>query len=180
MALPNIVFRQFAVSGADPSGYRAQDTHASFTKIVNTTVGNELDFGQNDITLSGVNSATKVVCGHMDSSGDLTTQLFNLRFWLSSVNAFTNGTVRFNQQRSSGWLQDNTVINDSAEQTPTSLPSSGNILRQDGSGIITGSGDTEVTEWIYLSVYTGNDMGVGLKGGGGRNSFRYRLSADYY
>ena len=105
MALPSIVFREFAVSGTNPSGYRAQDTHASFVGIVNTTTSNELDFGNNDITLSGVNSSTKVVVGHMDSSGDLTVQLFNMRFWLPSVTAFAGGTARFNQRRSSGWNQ---------------------------------------------------------------------------
>lgn len=179
MAAPNIIFRQFNVAGVNPSGFRAEDTHASFTKQVGVGANAQLDFGSNDITISGVNSATRVVSAHMESSGDLTTQLFNLKFWLPSATAF-DGTVRFNMLTSSGWLQNEVVQNNSAQQVSTTLPSSSNILRQDGSAVIQGSGDTEVTEWVYLSVFTGTDENPGLKGGAAANTFRYRLTADYF
>lgn len=180
MANPTITFRQFAVSGVDPSGFRGQNTHASFIKALGVGANEQLDFGSNDISISGVNSPTRVVTAHMDASGDLTTQLFNLKFWLTSATAFDGDNTRFNMLTSSGWLQNQVVQNDSTQQVSTVLPSSGNILRQDGSGIITGSGDAEVTEWIYLSVFTGNDEPVGVKGGAGQGTFRYRLTADYY
>jgi hypothetical protein len=190
MAAPTITFREFAVaSGADPSGsrqYKAGDTavHEAFVKSLGTNVGEQLDFGINNISNSGVNSSTKAILFHMDASGDLTTQLFNMKFWLPSVSAF-EGTRRFNLQKSdyqesSGWKPGLVVQNNSAEQVPTVLPSSGNVLRQDGSSIITGSGDSEVSEWIYLSVYTDTDEPIGLKGGPGVNTFRYRLTAEYY
>jgi len=190
MAAPTITFREFDVAGnADPSGVRHlktgdTDVHENFTKSLGTSVSEHLDFGINNITNSGINSATKVVLAHMDASGDLTTQLFNLKFWLPSVSSFT-GTSRYNLQKSnyidqSGWQPDLVLQNDSLETVSTTLPTSGNILRQDGSGIITGSGDTEVTEWLYLSVFTDTNEPVGLKGGPGLNTFRYRLTADYY
>ncbi len=179
MAAPTIVFRQFAVSGVDPSGFRAQDTHPSFIKQLGVGADEQLDFGSNDISISGVNSPTRVASAHMEASGDLTTQLFNMKFWLPSVTSF-EGTVRFNMLTSSGWLQNEVVQNNSVQQVPVTLPTSGNILRQDASGIITGSGDAEVTEWIYLSVFTGTDESPGIKGGAGQNTFRYRLTADYY
>lgn len=180
MASPTITFRQFDVTGADPTGERGQETHASFVKELGTANGQGLSFGNNDITISGVNSATRVVVGHMDASGDLTTEMFNMKFWLSSVVAFGNGTTRFNFQKSSGWLQNEVVLNNSLEQVPTSIPSSGNVLRQDGSGIITGSGDSEALEFLYLSIFTGADNSIGVKGGDGRNAFRFRLTADYF
>lgn len=184
MVAPTFTFRQFAVSGVDPSGFRHlkagdADVHDSFIKSLGTAADEQLDFGSNDITLSGINSRTNVALAHMDASGDLTTQAFNMKYWLPSVTAF-GGTVRFNQLRSSGWLQDEIVQNDSAEQTVVNLPTSGNLLRQDESTIITGSGDAEVTEWIYMSVFTGNDEAIGLKGGAGQNTFRYRLTVDYF
>lgn len=190
MAAPTITFREFDVAGnADPSGVRHLktgdvDVHENFTKSLGTSIGEQLDYGINNITNSGINSATKVVLAHMDASGDLTVQLFNMKFWLPSVTSFT-ATVRHNLQKSnylafSGWLPDTVVQNNSLEQVPTVLPTSGNILRQDGSGIITGSGDSEVTEWQYLSIFTDTDEPVGLKGGPGLNTFRYRLTADYY
>ena len=179
MVSPTITFRQFAVSGADPAGSRGQNTHPSFIKELGVGANEQLDFGSNDITISGINSATRVVSAHMDASGDLTTQLFNMKFWLPSVSAF-NGNVRFNMLTSSGWLQDEVVQNNSTQQVPTALPTSGNILRQDASSIITGSGDAEVTEWVYLSVFTDTDETPGLKGGAGQNTFRYRLTVDYY
>jgi hypothetical protein len=184
MVAPTFTFRQFNVAGTDPSGFRHlkagdTDVHASFTKSLGTAADEQLDFGSNDISLSGINSATRVALAHMDASGDLTTEAFNLKYWLPSVTAF-DGTVRFNQLRSSGWLQDEVVQNSSAEQTSATLPTSGNLLRQDASGVITGSGDAEVTEWIYMSVFTGNDEAIGLKGGAGQNTFRYRLTVDYF
>ncbi len=190
MPAPIITFREFDVSiNSDPSGSRHlktgdTDVHEAFSKSLGTAVGEQLDYGINNITNSGINSSTKVALAHMDTSGDLTTQLFNLKFWLSSVTTFT-GTVRYNFQKSnyvgqSGWLPDLVLQNSSLEQVPTLLPTSGNILRQDGSGIITGSGDSEVTEWLYLSVFNGANEPPGLKGGPGLNTFRYRLTADYY
>jgi len=190
MAAPSITFRQFDVSNfADPSGTRHlktgdTDVHPAFTKVLGTTVNQHLDFGINNISNSGINSATKVVLAHMDNSGDLTTQLYNMKLWLPSTTSF-QGTVRFNLFKSSyltssGWKPNYVVQNNSLEQVSTSLPSSGNILRQDGSSTITGSGDSQVTEWIYLSVYTGTDEPVGLKGGPGLNTFRFRLTAEYY
>jgi len=190
MVTPIITFREFDVAGgADPSGIRHlksgdADVHENFIKSLGTSVGEQLDFGINNISNSGINSATKVVLAHMDSSGDLTTQLFNLKFWLPSVSSFT-GTSRYNLQKSnyvlqSGWKPNLIVQNDSIEQVPTTLPTSGNILRQDGNAEITGSGDTEVTEWLYLSTFTDTDERVGLHGGPGLNTFRYRLTADYF
>jgi len=190
MAAPTITFRQFDVSvNSDPSGARHRKTgdagvHEAFVKSLGVGVAEHLDFGINNITNSGVNSSTKVVLAHMDASGDLTTQLFNLKFWLPSVNSFT-GTVRYNLQKSnyieqSGWKPDLVVQNNSTETVPTTLPTSGNILRQDGNATITGSGDSEVTEWLYLSIFTNTDEPVGLKGGPGLNTFRFRLTGDYY
>jgi hypothetical protein len=184
MVAPTITFRQFEVSGVNPSGFRQYRTgddavHSSFIKSLGTATNEELDFGINNITTSGVNSPTKVVLAHMDASGDLTTQLFNMKFWLPNVTAFT-GTFRFNELKSSGWIQSGVVDNGSADSTPTTLPTSGNLLRQDASSTITGSGDEEVTEWVYLSVLTDTNVPVGLKGGAGQNTFRYRLTADYF
>jgi len=190
MAAPTITFREFAVaSGADPSGVRHLksgdvDVHEAFVKSLGTSVGEQLDFGINNISNSGVNSTTKAILFHMDNSGELTTQLFNMKFWLPSVTSF-EGTRRFNFFKSnyvgqSGWKPSYVLQNNSVEQVPTVLPTSGNVLRQDGSGVITGSGDSEVSEWLYLSVYTDTDEPVGLKGGPGLNTFRYRLTAEYY
>lgn len=184
MVAPTITFREFDVTGVDPSGFRQYKSgdnavHASFLKSLGVAVNEELDYGTNNITLSGVNSSTKVVLAHMDASGDLTTQLFNMKFWLPNVTAFA-GTFRFNQLKSSGWRQSEVVQNDSTESTETTLPTSGNILRQDHAATITGSGDEEVTEWVYLSVFTDTNVPIGLKGGAGQNTFRYRLTADYF
>ncbi len=190
MAAPTITFRQFDVSvNSDPSGVRQYVTgdpavHEAFSKSLGTAVDEQLDFGINNISNSGINSATKVVLAHMDASGDLTTQLFNMKFWLPSITTFA-GTTRFNLFKSSyllssGWKPDYELKNNSLETVATSLPSSGNVLREDGGATITGSGDSEVTEWIYLSVFTDTDEPVGLKGGPGLNTFRFRLTADYY
>ena len=190
MAAPTITFRQFDVShNSDPSGSRHLKTgdpsvHPAFTKSLGTAGDEHLDFGINNISNSGINSSTKVVLAHLDASGDLTTQMFNMKFWLSSTSSFTSAP-RFNLYKSSyleqsGWKPDFVLQNSSLETVGTSLPSSGNILRQDGSGTIAESGDAHVTEWIYLSVFADASESVGLKGGPGLNTFRYRLTADYY
>ena len=178
MAALTITFREFAVSGTDPSGHRADDSHASFTKVLGVGANEQLDFGKNNISNSGINSSTKAVVGCLATSGDLTLELFNMKFWLPSVTTFATGTMRYNQDNSSGWIQ-NVVINNSSGTTPTALPSSGNLLRQDGSGVIQASGDGECTEWIYLSIFADTNVPVGVYGGAGLNTFRYRLTADY-
>jgi hypothetical protein len=181
VAAPIIVFREFATSGQSPSGERITDTHGAFVKVLGVSGGQELDFGVNDITNSGINSSTKAIVGYISESGDMTNRVFNMRFWLSNTTALNEGTVRFNEEKHQVWQSGLIVQNSSSGTTPTALPSSGNLVTSSGFAAMSGvNTDDDVTEYIYLSIYTATDVPVGVKGGATQNTFRYRLTADYY
>jgi hypothetical protein len=121
-----------------------------------------------------------VIVGQIASSGDMTDRIFNMRFWLSNITDLGTGTVRFNQENYQVWQSGLIVQNSSSGTTPTVLPSSGNLVTASGFTAMSGVNvDNDLSEYIYLSVFTGTNVPVGVKGGGTRSTFRYRLTADY-
>jgi hypothetical protein len=70
--------------------------------------------------------------------------------------------------------------------TPTIVPSqpnlSGTIKIPEfplGSPWLSGTLDDDASQYIYLALEAGVDVPVGLKGGGGAGTYRYRLIYDF-
>lgn len=183
MAPPSVRFHEFAVSGVDPVGQRHQQTHSSFVKELGTAAGQFMDFGSVNTTFSKKTSApTKAVLAYSDAFNDANEALFNLRFWLPDFSDFIAGTFNFNALASGVWASGLFVdpLNDASGQfVQTTLPSGANLRRQDGWLEISGvNSDSEVTQYIYLSVSADTDVPAGSYGGDS-GGFVYRLSFDY-
>jgi hypothetical protein len=117
--------------------------------------------------------------------GDATEQIFDMRFWLSSVDDFSNlgsgYNVWFNQEMSQHWQSGNSIDKDDpGTYTPQSLPGSQNLNSTSGlPEIVSAGSDYDVSEYIYLSVTVDPNTPVGTYGGPGVGAFRYRVTYKY-
>jgi len=185
MGAPVTHFSQFDIHNISPSGERHSTAASGYIKELGISAGESLSFGSIDNS-SGVivNTPTKCIVWTVDSFGDATTEIFDLRFWLSSVSDWvsrgTDYNSYFNQHVTGKWLGNVKLTNASGTFTPTSLPAARNVLQSDGNDSITTSGlDTSTTEYIYLSVGVDQDTPVGVYGGAGGGGFRYRMTYQY-
>lgn len=176
---PIIRFSEFAASGTSPSGSRHLTTHPSYVKQLGTDAGSYLDFGELNIQNGKQSSETKVVVAMVDNLNDAGNGVYNMKFWIPDFSAFDGGTYYMNGFVSGVWYQNIVLTDASGLYIPVNLPSGQNIWRQDGNDTISASGsDSQVTQYIYLSMTIDQDVPVDVYGGdiGG---FRYRLTYDY-
>lgn len=162
----------------NPSGTRNLGASCSgFVKFLDTSSSGCLDFGFLNVTNSGVYAGTKLIFFHPVSMGDA-TQLYNFRFYLSSISAWQTGTFNF--------LWDKTVHFQSGKalsladlNVPTSLPTSGNVLSTASGTYIQTIAESGCSQYIFLDLFAGTNVPVGQYGGPGNNGFRYRLTYDF-
>jgi hypothetical protein len=146
----------------------------------------ELDYGTLD-NGSGINvtSPTACVAWIVDDMGDATEQIFDMRFWLSSLDDFLNlgsgYNVWFNQENSQHWQSGNSIDKDDpGTYTPQVLPGSQNLNSTSGlPWIVSGGSDYDASEYIYLSITVDPNTPVGTYGGPGVGAFRYRVTYRY-
>lgn len=183
MSAPQSYFIQFATRIPDPSGHRHID--ASGIKVVDTSPSGALDFGTlNNGSGIIVTTPTKCVIWVIDSMGSAQEQIFDMKFWLSSISDFVGRGVDyntyFNQHMSTTWQSGLKISYSDGEFTSTTIPSGQNLLSSSGTATIVGAGhDANTSQYIYLSVSADPDMPVGIYGGDGVGSFRYRVTYKY-
>lgn len=168
----------------DPAGSRhLLSPAAGFIKLIDTSAGGVLDFGQVNTTGSGAISETKLIYARISSFGSA-SGVFNMRFYWHNTSTFTAGTYRFLERKSIPFAA-TLMLDSGANNTPTIAPSTTNLVGTDtpswpmGKPFISGTGDADVTEYIYLALEIHNDVPVGTKGGAGAGSFRARILFDY-
>ena len=179
---PSIRFHEFAISGVNPVGQRHQTTHSSFKQAVSQAAGQFLDFGQVNNTFTKQTTPTKVITAFTDDFNGANEAIFNMKFWLPDISDFVTGTFHFNGFSSGIWLSGfftQGLDDASGFFIATALPSGQNLFREDGGPEISGiNKDSEVTEFIYLSV--GLDTDVPPKPyGGDSGGFTYRMTFDF-
>lgn len=170
----------------DPSGSRhLKSGGAGFLKTLGTTAGTELDFGTLNNTNSGVLSDTKLTYARVDSFGD-SSGVFNMRFFLNSTSAWGLGTYRFLEFRTLHFQPSTFVVNEGSVDTPTAVPATTNLVGttqfpeyQFGQPWMSGTIDSDASQYVYLGVFVGTDVPVGTYGGAGAGSFKYRLLYDF-
>jgi hypothetical protein len=134
MAGPTIVFSQFSSSGVNPGGSRHLTNHASYIKRLNASVSGVLDFGKLNLS-GGINhSPTKTLIARASSMGTA-TEVFDMKFW-SPARPTPVGNIYFNFKTLNNYVSGIALTNASGA-IPTSLPSSPNLLRQNGAVNIT-------------------------------------------
>jgi hypothetical protein len=170
--LPVTQFIQFEKL-VDPSG--ARNILASGIKELNTSANGFLDFGNNNVSISGIVGNTRMVIFRASSMGDA-SGIYNLKFYLQSLSAFGQGTLRFLHRISTHYLGDQFVLNPTDVDIPTSVPATQNLFSTQGVNAISGTLDPDVSQYIYLAVFTDVDVPFGTYGPAG---FRYRCQYDF-
>ena len=173
MAIPTTTFYQFSSSGINPVGSRHLKTHASFIKELSASSSGVLDFGTIDISAKSHSPTKAIVFRTSNLNGG--TRIENMRFWAPELPA-PIGTIKYNMKILAAYVS-GLALTDSSGQVPSTLPDSANLKRTDGHTAISGTGDTEVSQWIYLNVTGNTDLVTGRYGGS--SSYRYRTSFDY-
>ncbi len=184
---PNIEWREFNPS-IDPSGHRVEALSIDqwgFQGVKNTANGGTLVFSALNTSISGQIADNKVVLFYVKNWNDA-SGVSNLKFYLSSISAFDEGTVRwlYSVQRHF-WVQSGVPLHEGDSDVLTSLPASQNIFSTLGSGIMVNTAgkntpdENQCSDFIYLSVFANTDVPnktYGQPGGGG---FRYRILFDF-
>jgi hypothetical protein len=171
--------------GTDPSGLRDQKSAgAGFLKVLDTSAGGVLDYGQLNTTGSGAITDTVLAYARVDSFGDA-SGVFNMRMFLTNITSWNTGTYRFLEQKEFHFVP-NLVLNSAANNTPTVVPTSpnfsGTITEPEfplGKPWMSGLLDNDVSQYVHLAVEVGVDVPVGTYGGAGAGTFRYRLLYDF-
>lgn len=174
MVIPTTQFLEFDKT-VDPSGSR--NLLGSAVKELDTSANGFLDFGNNNVSTSGIISATKLVVFRADSMGDA-SGIYNMRFFLSSASAFSTGTFRFLHKIDTHFQGTNFVLLTTDTDIST-VAGVQNILSTQELPAISGTTDLDVSQYIYLAVFTDVDVPFGTYGGGGVGSFRYRCQFDF-
>jgi len=124
---------------------------------------------------------TKVVVFRVTTTGNT---VFNMRYWIPDDSALSQGESLLQYAVSGTWAafprfatsgQVNMVA------VPTSLPASQNLFRQNGGASITGILDTDVSQYLYLSLCLDKTFPNGRHGAGGSSYgvFSHRVTYDY-
>jgi hypothetical protein len=173
--IPTVQFLQFDIA-SDPSGVR--NLSASAIKELDTSANGFLDFGNNNIASSGIVSSSKMLIFRATDMGGA-SGIYDMKFYISSTSAFTVGTFRFLHDIQRHYQGTNFALTTSSSDIPTSLPGVPNVSSTQNLPAISGITDADVSEYIYLAVFTETDVPFGTYGGGGLGSFRYRMQYNF-
>jgi len=172
--IPTVEFIKFDTA-VDPSGFRHI---AASGQILGTSASNCLDFGNSNVTTSGVISDTSMLIFRASNLGDA-SGVYNLRLFLSSASAFNVGNYRFLWRVATHYQGPDFGLSLADLNIPVSEPTSQNILATNEQPVLSGITDADVSQYIYLAVFTDIDVPFGTYGACGAGSFRYRLLYEF-
>lgn len=168
----------------DPSGVRDAKT-TGYLKNLDTGAGGVLDFGTVDITSTTQVTDTALAYARVSALNDA-SGVFNMKFFLTSVSDWTTGTYRFLERKEFHFQQGGITLTASDDDTPTTVPTNANFSGtitepefSNGKPWMSGILDNDASQYVYLAVEVGTNVPVGIKGGAGAGSFRYRLLYDF-
>lgn len=183
---------EFNPEGANPSGSRhihSVSPHSSFIAVRASGKGAaSLDFGDFDMRSINVSPGSGISCTRVflfraeDFDCD-TTRLYNLRVWASNTDDFlVPDSFRIVFEARSTWASGLefpvSYLTNENKFLPTSLPDNFNLSRQDGGYTIHGSGDDDVSEWIYCAVAASGTLPLGQYGATQASGFLLRVSYE--
>lgn len=184
------ILAEFATLGSDPSGFRHSSIHPSFVKILASGNGpasldfNALDLQATDISTGSGVSKTKCFIFRVHkftSPGVL--RIHNMKVWASDMSDFlTPETNRLLFSISSPWVSGFAFTGNDFSNTsywmPTSLPENQNLFRTDGKTTIHGSGDADVSQYVYVALAASGTTPLGEYGSAsdGADGFNIRIT----
>jgi hypothetical protein len=183
------VLSEFAVSGIDPSGSRHLTNHASFSETLASGRGQasfnygNIDMSVTDISTGSGVSRTRVFIFRVNQFDCSTSKVHGMRIWASDTSDFlTDNTHKIIYETSRTWKQDNILPvswiarASGSRHLSTSLPDKQNLFRQDGGYSIHGSGDADVSEYVYMAVTASGTLPLGQYGSTATSGFLVRIS----
>ena len=183
MAAPTTEFNQIDTSLADT----ALDSNAERLAIddaISTGAGNELDFGNVNISGGAANSAVKAMFWQVTNYGT-NSQVENFRFWLSQ-NGFdqAGSEIKWDHWKldaTSEWVQNATTGDVGGTALDESEPSQNVYQGGDGTTTSITSGDNDTCEAIvmYVAVAASETAGT-YKGTDSGFEFQYSYKYDYF
>jgi len=170
------VLSEFSPLGSDPSGWRHLTFHPSFVKILASgTGGASLNFQSFDLQSTNISSGSGVSktksflfrIAKFTSPG--ITRVHKMRIWASDLSDFLiPQAVRILFRTSGPWMSGFAFVpEDVVNQNywlPNSLPEFQNLRRTDGGFTIHGSGDADVSEWVYMALFASGTLPLGEYG----------------
>lgn len=171
---PTVQFIKFDTT-IDPSGFRNIPASG---QTLGTDVSNCLDFGNSNVTTSGVISDTGMLIFRVSDLGDA-SGVYNLKFYLSVASAFNTGSYRFLERVVTHYQGSDFVLSLADLDVPIVEPIAQNVSATNEQPVLSGITDTDVSQYIYLAVFTDTDVPFGTYGGCGAGSFRYRMIYDF-
>lgn len=184
------VISEFNINGSDPSGSRHLTNHNSFVKTLASGRGiaslnfESLDFQATDISTGSGVSKTKVFIFRVNkfTSPGITT-VRNMKIWASDMTDFLSPeTSKILYQTSNIWLSgfafNASGIGNKSLWMPNSLPDKQNLFRQDSALTIHGSGDSDVSQYVYVALAASGTTPLGEYGRtrDGAEGFKIRVT----
>jgi hypothetical protein len=182
------VITQWDTTQVSPSGSRHLKTAAAYLKILGSGYGNAslsfpyLDLGPTNISTGSGISKTKCFTFRLRNLSSSTTRIHKMRMWCSDISDFLepqNAKLVFDT--SNIWVRNKvlplTYLLNHNKWMPTSLPEPQNLFRQDGGYTIHGSGDTDVSQYVYVALAASGTLPLGEYGSDViASGFRVRVS----
>lgn len=176
---------------ADPGANRHIPSGSfAFQKLIGTGCASSLNISRLILNTSSsdpyVTSEVAVVNFSFPNFSDLVasgyTSIDNMRLWIPSGSGTVLNLPGISlEYRTSGeWQPSLSFPSGAGTALPTSLPSTPNIYRIDGSSIINNYNSSNASEWIYLRFFVDSAFPVGSYGACGSGVLRPRLTYDFY
>jgi len=182
------VLSEWRTTGVDPSGWRHRTEHPSFQAILASGVGNQVasldfrafDLQSTDISIGSGVSQTKVMqfrISRFTSPGK--SRVHNMKIWAPDTSDFLEPqTHRLLYLPSTPWTSGfffvTGDIGNKDFHMDTSLPERQNLFRTgrvgskdvlgEGFRTITGSGDNDVSQWVYIALSASGTTPLGEYG----------------
>lgn len=184
------ILTQWNVAGSDPSGSRHLKTHPTYLKILGSGVGDAsmafplLDLGPVNISTGSGVSKTRCFTFRIRKFPTPNTRVSNIRIWCSDNSDFlTPDTAKVIFETSKTWVTNKVLpishLIDRSKWLPTSL-SADNLRRTDGGLTIHGSGDADVSQYVYIALAASGNTSLGEYGSTViASGFKIRVTFDY-
>lgn len=183
------VLAQFNVDGTDPSGYRHLTSHASFIRVLASGNGpaspafDDCDLNGMDISSgSGVSNTKCFIFRISQLDCPANACVNNMKLWVSNTDDFLTSDWKVVSVRHKTWHKGLSLpveyLADSSKWLSTSLPTLQNIYRSDGGRTIWGSGDADVSQYIYVALVASGTLPLG-EYGGSTSGFFLRISYNF-
>ncbi len=181
---------EWDTSKSDPSGYRHLYSHIAFKKVLASGAGtatlrwDSFDLGPTNISDGSGISKTRCFTFRLRKLDTPNTRISNMRLWCSDMTDFlTPHTNKVVWETNRQWILNKTFpisyMLNKDKWMPTSLPELNNLFRCNGNLSIAGSGDMDVSEYVYVAVAASGTTPLGEYGSNASISgFRIRITYD--